>query len=277
MHRRLKNASLAVLATLAIPFAASAAEDSCGAGPIATAQRNAATLGKLPAAPFHRPEQGWAFYVPLVTNEIGVHCGAATPAFARALAAWQAKHDIAATGTMNDRTLNAFKQVWQARRPFISKGRGGCPATPSRQQLATVPAAQSYGGKTIEVEAQALAAYEKMADAARKAGLLASGSHLFSIFSGYRSPGYDAARCARQHNCQGIVRAACSAHRTGRAMDINLGAAAGFTPDSSADKNRLYMSQTPLYRWLVKNAARYGFVNYAFEPWHWEFAGGALS
>ena len=24
---------------------------------------------------------------------------------------------------------------------------------------------------------------------------------------------------------------------------------------------------------LVKNAARFGFVNYVFEPWHWEWVG----
>jgi LAS superfamily LD-carboxypeptidase LdcB len=60
-------------------------------------------------------------------------------------------------------------------------------------------------------------------------------------------------------------------------MDFDLGAAPGFAVDSSADKNRLYMSQTPVYRWLVANAARYGFANYAFEPWHWEFTGGRTS
>ena len=29
----------------------------------------------------------------------------------------------------------------------------------------------------------------------------------------------------------------------------------------------------PAYRWLVRYAARFGFVNYAFEPWHWEWVG----
>jgi LAS superfamily LD-carboxypeptidase LdcB len=56
-------------------------------------------------------------------------------------------------------------------------------------------------------------------------------------------------------------------------MDLDLGAAPGFSVDSSADKNRLYMTGTPLYRWLVDNAAHFGFANYAFEPWHWEFVG----
>jgi LAS superfamily LD-carboxypeptidase LdcB len=45
--------------------------------------------------------------------------------------------------------------------------------------------------------------------------------------------------------------------------------------DSSADANRLYQVGTPAYRWLVANAARFGFVNYVFEPWHWEWIGQA--
>jgi LAS superfamily LD-carboxypeptidase LdcB len=35
------------------------------------------------------------------------------------------------------------------------------------------------------------------------------------------------------------------------------------------------MSGTPAYRWLVANAGRFGFVNYVFEPWHWEWTGEA--
>ena len=73
------------------------------------------------------------------------------------------------------------------------------------------------------------------------------------------------------------TRASCSPHRTGLAMDLFLGAAPGFRPDSSADPNRLYMSRTPEYRWLVANAGRFGFVNYPFEPWHWELRGAPAS
>ena len=34
-------------------------------------------------------------------------------------------------------------------------------------------------------------------------------------------------------------------------------------------------SRTAVYRWMVANAARFGFVNYPFEPWHWEWTGEA--
>ena len=33
------------------------------------------------------------------------------------------------------------------------------------------------------------------------------------------------------------------------------------------------MVAAPAYRWLVANADRFGFVNYPFEPWHWEWTG----
>jgi LAS superfamily LD-carboxypeptidase LdcB len=35
------------------------------------------------------------------------------------------------------------------------------------------------------------------------------------------------------------------------------------------------MTTTPTYQWLVAHAHRYGFVNYPFEPWHWEWTGEA--
>ena len=67
-------------------------------------------------------------------------------------------------------------------------------------------------------------------------------------------------------------RATCSPHRTGYAVDLYLGQAPGFGPDSTADLSRLFLSRTAAYRWLVANAHRFGFHNYPFEPWHWEWA-----
>ena len=137
-----------------------------------------------------------------------------------------------------------------------------------------VPASLSYGGKVMQLRAGALAAYEAMRSAARAEDpRIAADGRLMMLFSAYRSPQFDAARCAREGNCQGIVRASCSAHRTGLAMDLYLGAAPGFAPDSSADANRLFISRGPAYRWMVLNASRFGFVNYPFEPWHWEWTG----
>jgi hypothetical protein len=96
---------------------------------------------------------------------------------------------------------------------------------------------------------------------------------VLTLFSGFRDPLADAARCARDNNCQGVSRTICSAHRTGLAMDLFIAAAPGFGPDSSADTNRLAMTRSDVYRWMVANAGRFGFVNYVFEPWHWEWTG----
>ena len=71
------------------------------------------------------------------------------------------------------------------------------------------------------------------------------------------------------------MRAACSAHRTGLALDLVLDTAPGFTVDSSADANRLSMARGLAYRWMLANGPAFGFVNYGFEPWHWEWTGQA--
>jgi len=104
---------------------------------------------------------------------------------------------------------------------------------------------------------------------------MAADKRLLTIFSGFRDPVEDAAKCARDGDCGTISKAHCSAHRTGLAMDVYLGAAPGFVPESSADANRLFQSRSAVYRWLVANASRFGFAPYPFEPWHWEWTGEA--
>jgi zinc D-Ala-D-Ala carboxypeptidase len=47
----------------------------------------------------------------------------------------------------------------------------------------------------------------------------------------------------------------------------------GGEPVKTEDANRLIQVQTPAYKWLVKNAHRFGFYPYFYEPWHWEFVG----
>ena len=95
----------------------------------------------------------------------------------------------------------------------------------------------------------------------------------FQIVSGFRDPMADLTRCVSDGSCDNRRRTWCSAHRTGTAVDLYLGQAPGHDPVSSAFDSRLYLSRTPAYRWLVANAGRFGFVNYAYEPWHWEWTG----
>lgn len=270
-------ASLALLIALLIavfgamlPGAAQAA--GCDAGPAAAARANAASLTTLAWAPFGREERGWLVYANRIAVEIGTPCAATTPGFAAALAGWQAAAGLAPSGVIDPPLFAAMKVRWHAARPFVVLRRSGaCPEPPPAGRLGMALPGESYAGKTILLRADALAAYRRMLASARQA-LPARDPQWFRIFSGFRDPAADALRCTREGNCDGIVRATCSPHRTGLAIDLHVGHAPGMGPDSSNDANRLAMVRTPAYRWLLTNAARFGFVNYVFEPWHWEYS-----
>ena len=251
--------------------------EPCRQGPAAAAQANAASLRTLRWAPFGRAETGWETYAPLVARELRTACPPQSPGFAAALAAWQATQRLPSDGVLTAPVFNRLKGVIQTRRPFVRlSAQGVCPNPPPEADLANAARAEGYAGKAIQLRPGALAAYRRMAAAARAEDPeIAADQRNLTIFSGYRSPVADAARCAREGNCNGIVRATCSPHRTGLAMDLYVGQAPGFGPDSTADPNRLFMSRTPAYRWLVANADRFGFVPYPFEPWHWEWTGEA--
>lgn len=226
---------------------------------------------------FGRSERGWAIYESLVAHEIASACPADSAAFAGALASWQSRRGLSADGVMDEASLNAFRLVWLSRRPFVAESEHvGCPAPPPAVALAFARPDEGYGSKPIQLLPQALAAWRTMVAAARlEVPAVAGDQRLLTIFSGYRNPAADAARCGAGEACGVITRALCSAHRTGLAMDLYLGSAPGYDPASSADINRLYLSRTPTYRWLVANAGRFGLVNYPFEPWHWEYVGRA--
>lgn len=257
---------------LLLPAPAQAA--GCDAGPrIAgfAATANAASLELLPWAPFGRPEFGWAVYAPRIAAEIGTRCPATSRGFAIALARWQRARGLTPSGQLDVGGFAIMKTGWQLQRVFVRASRSACPPPPPATALATAAPSESYGGKTIRLRADALAAWRRLLVAARRDLGLRPQHPWLRIYSGFRDPAADARRCALEGNCQGIVRARCSAHRTGLAMDIYVGESPGFGPDSTVDTNRRAMARTAAYRWLVINAGGFGFVNYAFEPWHWEW------
>jgi len=243
------------------------------------ARRNAVSAASLRWSPFGRAEVGWTTYWPLIAHEIGAGCSPASAVFAQHLADWQQAHGFKPSGVLEAAQFEAMKQRWYTRRPYVAvRGKGVCPDPPAVSNLTFAAPNESYGGKRIQLRPGALAAYRQMMEAARKEiPGLKDRPQLLTIFSGFRSPESDAVRCATEHNCNGIVRAVCSPHRTGLAIDVVVGQAPGYPVDSSADPNRLYMTQTEAYRWLVANAGRFGFVNYPFEPWHWEWTGEGVN
>ncbi len=238
---------------------------------------NAESLATLVINPFGRPETGWAVYAPTVGREIRTTCAPSMPGFARALSRWQAHRSLQATGVFDTATLMLMKSVWQARRPFaVLHTEGVCPDPPLDPALRAASPDETLGGKPVRLRRRALRAYRRMVAAERRAvGADPHDPDALKLFSGYRDPADDQARCAAENNCQGLVRAVCSAHRTGLALDLMVGAAPGFMADSTDDSNRLFQTRTAAYRWLVRNAGRFGFVNYVFEPWHWEWTGEA--
>jgi hypothetical protein len=238
---------------------------------------NQTSLEALPWTPFGRGEIGWRLYAPLIGREIGVDCPPQSTGFARALGAWQREHGYPVDGLVSQITFTRMKGMVQERRDFVLlSAQGVCAKAADEAGLVALRPDEGLGGKVVRLRPGAAEAYRRMAAAARaEAPAVAADPELMKLFSGYRSPAYDAARCAAQGNCNGRERAACSPHRTGLALDLNVGHAPGASPDSSADANRLAMTEGPAYRWMLLNAGRFGFVNYPFEPWHWEWKGEA--
>jgi hypothetical protein len=280
-HGRIVKASLARAVVRPLPDAdrAPRAYASCSDAPEAFAKAadlNARSLEDLDWSPFGSPETGWQVYDLLVGREIGASCGSGTPVFAQALAVFQAKYQLPADGVFTPATFEVVKGLLQERRPFVMARLAKlCPEAPPDAELVAVPIeADTFGRDGRMIRADVFAAYQRMVSAARaELPSLKDDPKALTIFSAYRSPQSDAIRCDTEGNCDGLRRASCSAHRTGTAIDINVGWVDGVAADSTAPENRLLQTRTAPYRWLVMNAARFGFVNYAYEPWHWEWIG----
>jgi len=240
---------------------------------------NGRTLRSLEWQPFGR-EYGWETYLPMTQQEIGTRCAPFTPAFAEALAAFQTRYGLPADGRFGPATFEVLKGIWQERRPFVmARVRGECPAYPERHALAEFDTTEETIQRPGRMgQAVAINAYRRMVhDARAEVPELAANPNLLTVYSTYRHPDIDGVRCEDEANCDGLRRASCSAHRTGWAFDINVGEAPGYGIASTNAYNRLVQSRGAAYRWLVRNAGRYGFVNYIYEPWHWEYVGPEAS
>lgn len=283
MRRLVLSWVLAVVAAASASGASAAPKHatyaSCGDAErryVRAADTNAETLDTLSWAPFGVPETGWETYAPLTGREIGTGCGFGTPVFAQALGAFQARYGLEPDGVFSPQTFEVLKGVWQERRLFIRhRLRDECPEAPQPDRLDAVRTdEESFDREGRQARRDALDAWRRMlADARRQVRAVRDDPKALTIFSGWRDPAADEARCQTDGGCDGARRAKCSAHRTGTALDLNVGWAPGLTADSTDPVNRLYQTRTELYRWLVDNADRYGFVPYVFEPWHWEWQG----
>jgi len=126
-----------------------------------------------------------------------------------------------------------------------------------------------YRRKRIQLAPKTASAYKALIKAARAAGFK---NPIFSVVSGYRSDAYQAGLFKNALKKYGSVKEARkwvappgkSVHRSGQAVDFYLG-----HPNTKANVGKL--KQTGAWKWMVKNAGRFGFNPYTREPWHWEY------
>ena len=239
-----------------------------------TATENARLMRELNWTFVGRPQRGWHLYAPLVRRLIGTEHEAGTNSFAEALARWQQTTGLTPTGVLDAETLNRMIETWQSRR---SSDR----TPPSTSQLITAPASDFYHptrpAELRQVEREAYAAYRRMVAAAvadpssgliqTRTGELAPQERYLRIISSYRTREYQEQLRRQSPNSSRAGLAVNSPHFTGRALDIYVGG----DPVDTNDYNRAIQVRTRIYQWLVRNAERFGFQPYFYEPWHWEY------
>ena len=221
-----------------------------------------------------KQQRGWYLYDLLISKTLNTRDDSLSTDFAESLAAWQNKRGLGADGILDEDILMAMVSQWQSNR---LKNRTY--ATPD--QLLTAPPADFYdpskAAELRQVEKNTYAAYKEMIAAAiadptlklahTTHGELAPGEQYLKIVSAFRSREYQDNLRRQSPNSGSAGLAVNSPHFTGRALDLYVGG----NPVDTKDSNRAIQVNTPVYRWLVRNAERFGFRPYFYEPWHWEY------
>ncbi|HEX7315140.1 MAG TPA: D-alanyl-D-alanine carboxypeptidase family protein [Pyrinomonadaceae bacterium] len=240
------------------------------------AERNTFLKYELNWAFGGKQQRGWYLYTPLISRLLETEGEAAGSDFASALSRWQTGAGLRASGILDDETLYRMVSTWQGSRLKNKEY-----ATPDR--LLQAPASDFYDPTRADalrqVERETYAAYKRMVAAAAAdptsglkataSGELAPEEKFLKIVSSFRSREHQAHLRAQSPGSGRAGLAVNSPHFTGRALDLYVGG----EPVETKDSNRALQVQTPAYRWLVRNAERFGFRPYYYEPWHWEYVG----
>jgi uncharacterized protein YcbK (DUF882 family) len=221
-----------------------------------------------------KEQRGWYIYTSLIKRLINTKDNPASKTFATAVARWQTRTGLKPTGVLDEETLYAMIAAWQAERlKDRTVARAG--------QLLTAPISDFYDPTRAEelrqVERQTYAAYRRMIAAAvadrslklarTSHGELAPDEKYLKIVSAFRSREYQEKLRRESPNSGTAGLAVNSPHFTGRALDLYVGG----DPVDTTDSNRALQVETRVYQWLVRNAERFGFQPYCYEPWHWEY------
>ena len=242
----------------------------------AAATRNTLLKYELSWAFGGKQQRGWHLYTPLISRLLATEGDAAAHDFASSLSRWQKTVGLEPNGVLDDRTLYRMVSAWQGARLKHKEY-----ARPDELLLA--PSSDFYDPSRPEaqrhVERETYAAYKRMIAAAAAdpslglkltaTGELAPEERFLKIVSSFRSREHQAHLRAQSPNSGRAGLAVNSPHFTGRALDLYVGG----EPVETRDSNRAIQVQTPAYRWLVRNAERFGFRPYYYEPWHWEYVG----
>lgn len=238
-------------------------------------EANLRSMRELPWTFGGKQQHGWHLYTHLIAELIGSDDPPASLGFAASLARWQGAAGLLPTGVIDEETMMSMVKAWQEKR---SADR----TYPTSEQLVTAGATEFYDPARVaplrQVERTTYDAYKRMLRAAladRSLGLgmgsngeLAPHEKRLRIISAFRSREYQELLRKQSPHSGRAGLAVNSPHFTGRALDLYI---AG-EPVETKDSNRVIQVEEPVYRWLVRNAHRFGFRPYFFEPWHWEYS-----
>ena len=212
-----------------------------------------------------KQQRGWYLYDALLAETLDTNDAPITADFAEAVTKWQKRRGLSASGMLDQNSWMAMVSHWQGNR---LKNRAS--ATPD--QLITAPATDFYDSSRApelrQVERATYDAYLKMIAAASDDLKLSANNKYLKIISAFRSREYqDMLRRNSPNAGSAGLAVNNSPHFTGRALDLYVGG----DPVDTKDANRAIQVNTPVYKWLVRNAERFGFRPYFYEPWHWEY------
>lgn len=221
-----------------------------------------------------KTQKGWYLYEPLINQLLNPQN--TENDFLNSLSVWQKSAGLVPNGELDETSFAAMVKHWQSQRLKSLEY-----AKP--EELITVSAAEFWDSarpaELRQVEKETYAAYKKMLAAAvadktlnlktNADGTLANEEKFLKIISAFRSREYQLKLRQADPNAGRAALAVHSPHFTGRALDLYVGG----EPVITKDANRLVQINTPVYQWLVKNAHKFGFRPYFYEPWHWEYVG----
>jgi hypothetical protein len=231
------------------------------------ATKNAALQNELSWSFGGETQHGWYLYTALIQRTIHTEAKPDSPQFSKALSVWQTQNSLSADGVLNYGTWMKMVSAYQADR--LSGTNRGQVFT----GLEIVPSSFFYDPlrpvDLRKVGQETLSAYHKMLAAAKEdlSHDVDFSQNWLKIISSYRTPQYQAQLRKQSPNASRAALGINSPHFTGRALDLYVGG----KPVGTEDQNRSIQVNTAVYQWLVKNADRFGFKPYFYEPWHWEY------